>query len=776
MKLERLELRNFEGYKSAEIDFAKGLNIITGRNSTGKTTILEALLFALYGGGPGIEKKLLVSKLQDAAGSMSVKLAANMQGKRVEILREGRLVGKEGESRRFRTEKLSLKVDGKEVPTHSEEELNKKVTELAGMGVKMFTTLIYARQGELTSILEPKKEDMDLILGISLMKELVEQLDSAKKILEKYEGKDAKTMLEMYMQQLPKTLSQIDQLTGQVNRLTGEVQELEKTVSKAKSKELRNLLQLIEKRDKLAEGIRENETTLTSMLAERGVGNLEELNKLALEAAHKEEELKSEIHQLTKEEGRVNSLYIEISSKLSKVEAYLKSAGVSTVEELEEKITSITQEHAKISGELKTEEVKFNTVEKSRNAIMGKVASISDEVKSHEELLAKGLANCPTCGQEVNPTTLRQIIDDKKDLLEQLNEEAAKTEGEYQELKAKVNDLKSKLTHLSGRISHMQQVHDELTALLAGKTVEELEKEKNNAQEDLEGIRETIKEQNLELAKTKAEKEAIQNTIAKIQLLEEKKKKLGKEFFGCLEGVRANLQALAFPFQPEDADLKAKIAEQLPISLDELSKKESDLHGKREQLTRLKANLEALQKEEQEAKRKINELQKRLGKVKVCEQLLEKIKGGIESQRERRLKRIADEALRVYETLTDQRIYKAFKVNRDDYAVIVFPSRLEGYIPAKRTGGGHQTLIALAVRVALLHVLNQRSLIILDEPTYGVDSENLPQLMSYFSEAAKKLEQTILVTHHGLGEEEAANIIKVSLASDGSSTASKHIF
>jgi DNA repair exonuclease SbcCD ATPase subunit len=153
--------------------------------------------------------------------------------------------------------------------------------------------------------------------------------------------------------------------------------------------------------------------------------------------------------------------------------------------------------------------------------------------------------------------------------------------------------------------------------------------------------------------------------------------------------------------------------------------------------------------------------------------LLEKIRGGIESQRELRLRRIAEEALRIYETLTDQRIYKAFRINKDDYRVEVFPERLEGYIPARRTGGGHQTLIALAVRIALLNVLNQRSLLILDEPTYGVDSENLPQLMSYFSEAAKKMGQTILVTHYGLGEEEAANIVKVSIAEDGSSVASQ---
>jgi len=773
MLLERLELKNFEGYKQAEIDFTKGLNIITGRNSTGKTTILEALLFAIYGGGPGVEKKLLVSKLPDAAGPMSVKLTANMQGKHVEILREGRLVGRENETKKFRTEKLILKVDGKEEPIQKEEELNKRISELAGMGVKMFSTLIYARQGELTNILEPKKEDMDLILGISLMKEIVEQLDSARKSLEKYEGKDAKTMLEMYTQQLPKIISQIDQFTGQINRLTNDVQMLENILSKAKSKELKELLSLIQQRNELTNKINENETILTSLLAEKGVKSIGELEKLAEDTSREEESLVAEIKQLTQEEERINSNFTEINSKINKIEAYLKSVDVQTVGELEQKITSTTEEHAKISGELKKEEAKFNVKEKERNMLMGKVSTLNDEVKSHEELLAKGLANCPTCGQEINPVVLKQITEDKRAQLEQLNQKLIDVEGEYQQLKTKVDNLKSKLNQLSNRITHLQQIHDQLTTLLAGKTLEELEKEKSEVQEDLKEIRETIKEQNERLTKIQTEKGNLQKAVAKFQSLEKTREELEKELFECLENIKANLQALALPFQPELTDLKAKIAEQLPLSLEELSKKEEDLQSKKEELNRLTSTLEALQKEEQEMKEKIGELQKRLGRVKICEKLLDKIKGGIESQRERKLKRIADEALRVYETLTDQRVYKAFRVNKDDYTVEVFPSRLEGYIPAKRTGGGHQTLIALAIRVALLHVLNQRSLLILDEPTYGVDSDNLPQLMSYFSEAAKKLEQTILVTHYGLGEEEAANIIKVGIAPDGSSIATR---
>jgi exonuclease SbcC len=769
---ERLELRNFEGYKHAEIDFAKGLNIITGRNSTGKTTLLEALLFTLYGGAPGVEKKLLVSKLQGASGVMSVRLTANMTGKRVEILREGKLIGKESEAKRFRTEKLALKVDGRDIPVYNEEELNKKISELAGMGVKMFTTLAYARQGELTNILEPRKEDMDLLLGISLMKELVEQLDSAKKTLERYEGKEVKTAIEMYRQQLPDLIQQIDQLNGLVNSLSRETQDLEEMIGKAKSKEMEQLLQLITRRDELTTQIRENELSKSNILTEKGLASTEELERLKEDYTKKVEDLKAEIQQLKTEEERIKSVWQDTNSKLTQVKANMENAGVSSIQELDEKIASMQNRHDQLNRELEDVEPKFNNIEQRRNTLDGKLSTLKEEIMSHENLLEKGLANCPTCGQEVNSDILAQIIDDKKATVANLSKDLDEVNSQYKELKTKINELKNSLSQLDTSLENLQQIHEKLTALLEGVTKEQLEQKLSEAKKDLDGISITINEQTQKLAKLESEKEAIYSAINKLKNFEEDKNRLEKELKQCLGNIKTNLQALAFPFKPEDVELKSKIAEQLPLSLDELKKKEKELNDKKERLGRLKADVEGLQKKEETIKIKVGELEKRLGRVKVCEQLLDKLKGGIEGQRERRLKRIADEALRAYETLTDQRVYKAFRINKDDYTVEVFPTRLDGYIPAKRTGGGHQTLIALAVRIALLNVLNQRSLMILDEPTYGVDSENLPQLMSYFSEAAKKIDQTILVTHYGLGEEEAANIVKVSITEDGSSTIS----
>ena len=47
--IEHLELHNFRSHRELKVDFRSGMNIITGPNGCGKTTILEAIYIALVG-------------------------------------------------------------------------------------------------------------------------------------------------------------------------------------------------------------------------------------------------------------------------------------------------------------------------------------------------------------------------------------------------------------------------------------------------------------------------------------------------------------------------------------------------------------------------------------------------------------------------------------------------------------------------------------------------------------------------------------------------------
>jgi len=49
MRIERIELKNFRGHRHTEVDLGAGMTAILGENGSGKTTIPEALIWALYG-------------------------------------------------------------------------------------------------------------------------------------------------------------------------------------------------------------------------------------------------------------------------------------------------------------------------------------------------------------------------------------------------------------------------------------------------------------------------------------------------------------------------------------------------------------------------------------------------------------------------------------------------------------------------------------------------------------------------------------------------------
>src|SRR5262245_51282867 len=55
--LQQLHLQNFRGFESLELDGLRRVNLIVGRNNTGKTSVLEALYLllkaqSLYSGNP----------------------------------------------------------------------------------------------------------------------------------------------------------------------------------------------------------------------------------------------------------------------------------------------------------------------------------------------------------------------------------------------------------------------------------------------------------------------------------------------------------------------------------------------------------------------------------------------------------------------------------------------------------------------------------------------------------------------------------------------------
>jgi exonuclease SbcC len=640
------------------VEFTEGLNLIKGRNSAGKSTLLNALLFALYGKIPDIPPKLLVSRLP-GRGEMSVyvRFRSPATGAVVEVYRSGSL-DRKGD---FRTSKLMLKENGKMLSVESDEDLKKKVTERMGVTPKKFANLVYVRQGRLQEILEPPRRDMDLILRLTVARELKEQVDEARKVLEKYEGKDVQTELQNIQDIiLPQLQSNIEELEKDVESLQRDLAELDELIKKAESPTLLELLKNIEAKERIE---------------------------------------------------------LELNRVSSAIQTLFSQANVASREELLNRITDAERRREELNGQYAKLLEEFNNLQKEWSASSGRANALQEEIQRHERLLREGVATCPACGQDLKAEVLEGILEGKRKALADLLKTVEKRRKAYEDKSA------------------------------------ELEKLRN------------------ELNSTLNEAKRLKNLDENIQKHLAKRGELEKDIVNMKTSIKTLLKRLNLPFEPKDPELKVKIAQQLPLEPVQLEAKKKEALTKKEKLTAKSSDLAKKKGELQTYQFRISELEKRLKAADLARKLSERLEMAIETRRSKVLQRIEAKALSYYERMTDQRDYDSIKIDPETYAVSVHPRNLTEHIPATRDGGGHQTLLALALRLALLEELGFRNLLILDEPTYGVDSENLPQLAGYIEDASKNLAQTILVTHHDICEEEASNIIEVSRDESGLSHA-----
>jgi len=76
MHLNKLFMRNFKKFRRAEVEFQDGLTGIVGGNGSGKSTIVEAIAWSLYGSrASSIKKDFIRNSLAGEGDPVEVKLS-----------------------------------------------------------------------------------------------------------------------------------------------------------------------------------------------------------------------------------------------------------------------------------------------------------------------------------------------------------------------------------------------------------------------------------------------------------------------------------------------------------------------------------------------------------------------------------------------------------------------------------------------------------------------------------------------------------------------------
>lgn len=151
------------------IDFRElneGIYLITGDTGAGKTTIFDAIVFALYGEGSGSDRgsEMFHSDYVDIFSDTSVELTFLCRQKQYRVERTIHYKKKRGGGVGGMMKNAYFYEDG-ELPIEKETAVNTRITELLGLDDRQFRQIVMLAQGEFGKFLEAKSDAREQILG-----------------------------------------------------------------------------------------------------------------------------------------------------------------------------------------------------------------------------------------------------------------------------------------------------------------------------------------------------------------------------------------------------------------------------------------------------------------------------------------------------------------------------------------------------------------------------------------------------------------------------------
>ncbi|HPT19403.1 MAG TPA: SMC family ATPase [Methanothrix sp.] len=175
MHLNRLVMHNFKKFRRAEIDFSDGLTGIVGSNGSGKSTIVEAVAWSLYGNrASSIKRDFIRNARAGPSDSVETTLALSLGRKELVIYRAMKGKGM--------TPEAFLLLDGQRIASGSKE-VDARLEAILKISYQDFMKTFYARQKDLDNLLKEggvgKREYLLKLLGLEDIKEsAIEQIKS----------------------------------------------------------------------------------------------------------------------------------------------------------------------------------------------------------------------------------------------------------------------------------------------------------------------------------------------------------------------------------------------------------------------------------------------------------------------------------------------------------------------------------------------------------------------------------------------------------------------
>ncbi len=798
MILRNLKLENIRSYTNESVDFPEGTVLLSGDIGAGKSSVLLAVEFALFGIMRGVLSGS--SLLRHGAENGAVELTFSLGEKRVTVKRMLKRKAKDV----VQDSGYIVMDDVRQDLTPME--LKSKVLELLGYPPSLLTKskdlifryTVYTPQEEMKAILFDQKD-----MRLDTLRRLF-QVDKYRTIREN--SKTALQEIRSKARALEGATADIEELKRREDELKAQAKNAKQQVEgvKPKLEEKRNSikeknaeLESLEKQRKEFESLRREESALKTRLSgvtEQFEKKVKEQETLEIGLKH----LKAKLDELPeqKEIPDIKALQerlTESTAKRTALEAQLKSLQGRTAELQQE-----APDEAAIQKDLAERQTRLKSLHdiiKRKAELASKKSSMDSHRKEitnllslNEHVLAEAneavgkmadLEQCPLCQQKVPHEHRESILTDQrfkiktaekvvgeakakltaleKELgvlstdeksLQQAREGAIKIEAELdsfqqalvrlEEGQKKLAEMKKTRTEVEQQLKVLPDDDSLVTQLEEARLQERAAQERNNLQDQLRERQERTKRVEEENERLSAERAESQEKLATLHDRIQKFKNLEDayaEYKSALEALRQEEQVLLTGLTKASTTLASLESEQGHL---------------RERLVK-KANL----KQKHQHLKHIRDW---------TEKEFIPLMHLIERQVMHRLRQEFSELFQRYYSILLEGEEISVRLD-EEFAPVVEQNGYE--MPTQDLSGGERTSLALAYRLAITSVVNDavssiqtRDLIILDEPTDGFSSEQLDKLRMVLDEL--DVRQIVIVSHESKIESFVESVITVN--------------
>lgn len=479
MKLASMKLENIRSHVNSVVSFGDGFNCLVGGLGQGKSTILYAFDFVLFGDPLGRSYDYL---LREGAETGKV-TAVLVQNSRTYTLQ--RVLHRRGDGISQDIDQLKFHRDGKLVAGNKNEAVAEEVKALTGLDKNLFREIVWVRQEHLKELLDitprQRQKKLDQLFELS-------NYEVAWSGLRQYE-RDYET--EKNILERDADVIRIDKLEGDYCKsteefmlVTSQLQDSAEKVVQAESnlRDATARFDAMEELRKTTEALKRREVQLQT--------NIAYSDRRSRELTEQSETAERRLTESEKQLGLMNA-------KVEAHRAALQETGLNaevTMDELRKHLAGLDEQLREIGGEQEATKREMRT---SQSRISNLIAE----------------SKCPTCMQDLTG-------DYKKGLLSNLQKENGERTEKLAELAKSFDNLQKLRSTVNSAFSNLQQLLPR---------IEDLKHQITEKRESLSNFSTELKTMQQQKKELQKQLDETQNEIAKFDVTElESARKLQK--------------------------------------------------------------------------------------------------------------------------------------------------------------------------------------------------------------------------------------------------------